>query len=552
MIDNPMKLWAGSSRRKFLSQSSAAAALAGYVPLLRVALPTAAYAEQATTTSKGRRTTDCVKIRKNVASANAAMAVPANCPNGDEDLYTAKIGSYHKGLPHDEIGEVDPRAYRTLTHALESGRPADFEKIPLGGNIKLSNPQGGLAFDLEACDSHQTFMATPPELASAWRAGEMVENYWMALLRDINFADYPTSATATAAITELNKLSDFRGSKQKNRITSQTLFRGCTAGDLIGPYVSQFLVQPFKFGALNVNQQYSTYQPGLDYIADSSSWLSVQNGQGPFEENTLDSKPRYIRNGRDLCAYVHLDGPYQAYLAAAQWMMQNDVPLNVGNPYEKSLTQEGFQTFGGPHVLSLLAEVSNRALKAVWFHKWYVHRTLRPEAYGGLVHWTMNGARQYPLHPDVLNSQAVAGVFSKHGTYLLPLAYPEGCPQHPSYGQGHAAIAGACVTILKAFFSTDTVTFFNPVEASSDGLSLVPYKGPDAWRMSVTNELHKLAGNIGMARNMAGIHWRSDYDQALLLGEAVALSLLRDQRATFNEVFDGFSFTSFNGTALTV
>jgi len=41
------------------------------------------------------------------------------------------------------------------------------------------------------------------------------------------------------------------------------------------------------------------------------------------------------------------------------------------------------QTFGGPHVLSLLAEVSNRALKAVWFHKWYVHRTLRPEAYGG-------------------------------------------------------------------------------------------------------------------------------------------------------------------------
>ena len=161
-----------------------------------------------------------------------------------------------------------------------------------------------------------------------------------------------------------------------------------------------------------VNQQYTTYLPGLDYMTDAGSWLRVQNGQGPFEENEFAPKPRYIRNGRDLSAYVHVDGPYQAYLTAAQWMMQNDIPLNVGNPYEKSSTQEGFQTFGGPHALSLLAEVSNRALKAVWFHKWYVHRTLRPEAYGGLVHWTLNGTRKYPLHSDVLNSQAVARVFS--------------------------------------------------------------------------------------------------------------------------------------------
>ena len=345
---------------------------------------------------------------------------------------------------------------------------------------------------------------------------------------------------------------DFRGPRQKNRITAQTLFRGCTPGDLVGPYVSQFLLQPFKFGALNVNQQYAAYQPTIDYMTDAASWLRVQNGQGPFEENTLDRKPRYIRNGRDLSAYVHFDGPYQPYLAAALWMMQNDVMPNVGNPYNKSHTQEGFQTFGGPHVLSLLAEVSNRALKAVWFHKWYVHRTLRPEAYGGLVHWTMNGTREYPVHSDVLNSQAVANVYSKYGSYLLPNAYPEGCPQHPSYGQGHAAIAGACVTILKAFFSTDTVTFFDPVEASRDGLSLVPYKGPDVWQMSVTNELHKLAGNIGMARNMAGIHWRSDYDQALLLGEMVAMSLLRDQRGTFNEDFSGFTLNKFDGSAVTV
>lgn len=245
--------------------------------------------------------------------------------------------------------------------------------------------------DLEACDSHQTFMATPPALASAWRAGEMVEDLWMALLRDVNFADYGTDPVAAQATAELNRLSDFRGPKHRGKVSAQALFRGCTPGDLSGPYVSQFLLQPFRFGALNVSQQYSTYQPGLDYMTDPDAWLLAQNGQGPFAENLRDPKPQYIRNGRDLGAYVHADVPYQAYLAAAHWMMQNDVPLNAGNPYEKSHTQEGFQTFGGPHVLSLLAEVSNRALKAVWYHKWYVHRTLRPEAYGGLVHWTMSG-----------------------------------------------------------------------------------------------------------------------------------------------------------------
>jgi len=498
------------------------------------------------------RAAQCAAIKRNAARANARMPIPKREANADERVYAGKHGSFHKGLPHDEFGDVDVHAYRALTRSLESGRPFDFEKIPQGGNAKLSNPQGGLAFDMEGCDSHQTCMAPAPALASSWRAGEMVEDYWMALLRDVTFADYTSNTLAAAAVDELNKQSDFRGPREIGEVTPQTLFRGCTRGDLVGPYVSQFLLQPFNFGALPVTQQYRAHQPGLDYLTDSISWLAAQNGQGPFPCNEFDSRPRYIRNGRDLGAYVHSDCPYQAYLGAALWMMNNGVPPNPGNPYENSLNQEGFQTFGGPHVLSLLAEVSNRALKAVWYHKWYVHRTLRPEAYGGLVHWTMTGKRNYPLHPDVLNSGAVAQVFSQHGTYFLPQAYPEGCPLHPSYGQGHAAIAGACVTVLKAFFATDNVMFYNPVEASADGLSLVPYKGSDIWQMSVTNELHKLAANISMGRDFAGIHWRSDYDQALLLGETVAISILRDQRATFNEKFDGFTFTKFDGTKITI
>ena len=36
--------------------------------------------------------------------------------------------------------------------------------------------------------------------------------------------------------------------------------------------------------------------------------------------------------------------------------------------------------------------------------------------------------------------------------YLLSMAFPEGSPMHPCYGAGHATVAGACVTVLKAFF----------------------------------------------------------------------------------------------------
>ena len=166
------------------------------------------------------------QIKQEAALANAGLPIPANRPDGATKNFIRINRRYHKGLPHNETGEADPRAYRALLHALESGRPVDFNKqTTLGGNMKLRTPQGGLAFDLEAGDSHQTFMATPPALASAWRAGEAVEDYWMALLRDVNFSDYATNPTATAAITELNRLSDFRGPKQKGQVTS-TPFRG--------------------------------------------------------------------------------------------------------------------------------------------------------------------------------------------------------------------------------------------------------------------------------------------------------------------------------------
>ncbi len=128
------------------------------------------------------------------------------------------------------------------------------------------------------------------------------------------------------------------------------------------------------------------------------------------------------------------------------------------------------------------------------------------------------------------------------------MAYPEGCPTHPSYPAGHAAIAGACVTVLKAFFN-ESFVLPQPVAASPDGLSLLPYKGTN---LTVGGELNKLASNIFLGRNTAGVHWRSDGIEGLTLGEAVAVGILRDLRATYSESFGGSKLTAFDGSTLVV
>jgi hypothetical protein len=171
---------------------------------------------------------------------------------------------------------------------------------------------------------------------------------------------------------------------------------------------------------------------------------------------------------------------------------------------------------------------------------------------------TATGKAHYPLHTDILNSAALAAtVSSNYGKYFLPQAFPEGSPQHPSYPQGHATMAGACATILKAAFDGSvpfkTLGDRRIVRASADGLSLIDYTGSDANQITVNGEINKLASNIGHARNFAGIHWRSDYQWGLKLGEAAALSVLRDQSGIYaGEDFEGFEITTFDGEAITV
>jgi hypothetical protein len=142
------------------------------------------------------------------------------------------------------------------------------------------------------------------------------------------------------------------------------------------------------------------------------------------------------------------------------------------------------------------------------------------------------------------------------------MAFPEGSPIHPAYGAGHATVAGACVTVLKAWFAgtlkfselinPTTGRHLTPVVASSDGRSLVPYQGPDRDDLTVGGELNKLAMNIGIGRNIAGVYWRSDHTASIELGEKVAIGALRDYMGTFDEPHTQFLLQKFDGSHIKI
>ncbi len=161
----------------------------------------------------------------------------------------------------------------------------------------------------------------------------------------------------------------------------------------------------------------------------------------------------------------------------------------------------------------------------------------------------------YPVHLDALNSDAAQRVLAKHSSSLLPQAFPEGSPCHHSYGQGHGAVAGACATILKAVFDENAIIVDPKVPRTELGESgvdvLTEYAGPDKEMLTVGGEANKLAANIALGRCHAGVSFRSDYERSLILGEEVAISVLRDQKATFNESAS-WKFTRFDGTTMAI
>ena len=355
----------GSSRRKFLGQVGAA--LAGGAVLGKAAIASAqdynrAIGDSVATPSGviDPRVTQSFAIRVATATRDALIPVPPHTTNGDEARYPDKSGTYTKGVLQDGIGLVNPPAFQTFRHAIDAGTFAAFESVILGGTRTLNGPLAGNAFSLEGCDDvqfgnapspanqiRQVVVPPAPALASAAYGTELMELYWASLLRDVAFTDYASNPTAAQAAAELDTMPTYAGPRNgSGHVTPDLLFRGGYPGETVGPYMSQLCVTPSFLGVQEINQQMITYAAGIDFMMDPTTFQQVQNGIDTGLQNQLDPQPRYLHNGRDLATYTHVDVLFQAYFTAYLVLNTLGVPLNPGNPYVNSTTQNGFGTFG--------------------------------------------------------------------------------------------------------------------------------------------------------------------------------------------------------------
>jgi hypothetical protein len=510
-------------------------------------------------------------IRIQAAEDEFNHPITPQATNGDEQNFPSRIGNFSKTLPHDDRGEVDPAAYNVLLKALEDKSFAAVETVPSGGTGRLLNPLGGLAFTLEGADSPAISVNPPPSITSARWAAQMAELYWMALLRDIPFSEYASHPLVREARRDLAQFSGYEGPKDPvtGEIRPNDLFRATYPGVQDGPFVSQFLLQDFVYDGITVVQKISTAAPDQDFLTFFPEWLTLQRGNAFSPgQDPRDPTLRFVRNVRDMGRTAGQDTINSQYFKAALILSRvlGNEGLDPANPYVTSTRQSGFATFGIAHLLELMGKV-HKSERHTWYQKWLVHRFLRPEAGGARVHNALLGVADYPLHEDLLKRSSVPfHIFELNrrrnrerpevgrdvGTFLRPQMFRGGGPSHPAFPAGHAISAGACVTLLKAWFRED-VPFPNPLKSTPDGLGVEPYRpGVDGPVLTIGGELNKLAHNISVGRDMSGVHWRADDVEGNRQGEEAAIRILREETAIYPETFSGFSLTRFDGTAVTL
>ncbi|WP_432201301.1 hypothetical protein ACRAQ7_03600 [Erythrobacter sp. W53] len=366
-----------------------------------------------------------------------------------------------------------------------------------------------------------------------------------------------------------------------------------------------------QYGNQIIDQRVIVHEEGVDHMTSWNHWLDVQNGADLRGANSWETKRRFITTPRDLATYVHFDALYQAYLNAALLLLGSGTPASRGFPEPSpSGNRTAFATFGGPHILSLVTEVATRCLKAVRRQKFNYHRRARPEATAARLSFAL-GERTNKLEndcdledlfgacadgwvwaegqlPDALRDAVIdhnkeqnkAAVEAKRAVkcnqegrpdcfknkagwnasnLLLAMAFPEGSPMHPAYGAGHATVAGGCVTMLKAFFDMYTdcrAEEERTLDLAGVGKAFVPNAdGSKLTRvdetLTIQGELDKLAANISIGRNMAGVHYHSDYYDSLRLGERIAIGILMEQIPSYGEEVES-TFKSFDGDLITI
>ena len=535
------------------------------------------------------------RIKRKLTLRDAFDAFITSPPpvNGDEERFNnlgfPGFASYTKALAHDKIGLVEPSSFESLLEAIQRGTQQAFEDILLGGKERLlTNPLNAYSFQLIGNDSNGARMAAAPKFDSRNTAVDMVERYWMALARDIPFDRYASSPLIAEACEDLNNLGFER--EFGFECSPDTIFRGPYEGCNVGPHVSQFLLQDFQFGNQPIRQLQAYPKEGVDYLTDLETWSQVNNGDIDPTGSDIIEGTRYITTLRDAGQWVHIDFPHQSGLWATIILLGMNAEISGASPYANGEIKKSkaFGSLSGPDITIQSGLAGVYGLKHAWFQKWCVHRRLRPEVYAqrlelfrrgelgsstnspfddgkfkglfgeGAEVWRTTTVLDRILEHNKQQNQAQNRA-DRDGTWLLPIAYPEGSPTHPAYPGGHSAFVAAAATIAKAFFSD--CELLNPKVPVNNAQQLDNFDGPT---LTVHGELNKLIANITLFRDGAGMHWRSDgtasglnaaFDRAgtgietggNLLGEKMAISMLRDIKRTYREEVGTFEFRSISG-----
>ena len=411
-------------------------------------------------------------------------------------------------------------------------------------------------------------------ITSPGTAFEMAEVYAMSLSREVNFDQWSTNATISKMIDVLNQYPDKTTAPldpSTNLITASNLFRGRGHDELLGPYISQCLICDFNYGNLRVEQKYIVETParlpGAGFAAKNiEEYRKIATGRTLSGAAVLE-QARHINNPMVLGSIVHNDPLYQFYYNAALVCLTYG-GFTLEHEFLGTDSKTSGWTMGGsPDILANLAFVSKGALLVAWENKWGQTR-IRPEACANLVRLANNSSlresipglsdlyNNINLTSDVGNNilNEVRSQTSDNNALLL-LQYPEGSPTHPSFPAGHAVVAGACVTVLKCFIKTHNGTtpilWSNPqkVVTNPDGTtSLDTYTGDS---LTLVGELNKIASNVALGRDWAGVHYRADGDLGINLGEQYAIDYMINVCQSYSENLS-YSLQKYDGTFITI
>jgi len=505
-------------------------------------------------------------------------------------------GSFHKTLQHDTTtGALTAQdQYRQLACSFYNNDLQSLYnvKLAVGSEILLVNPSASFCSILMGAPQNVFDVPTPPTLDSAAAASEMVEVYSQAVARDVAFINYDLDGTIATLLKDtylndpdvLANLPD----APAGPFTPQTVFRADFEGCTIGPYISQLLLLDIQFSNAVMEQRYFTYLPRynqrVEWGVTPAEMIDIENGiYTGTTPPAVDPVAKYIFNGRALAEAVHNDAIFQYYYQAALLMSAAEVDPNPTVP--SYLNQEAFVTDNGlPNVICAVAGAAKLALTHAWYWKWVKFRRLRPEVYSLWVHnvksKTVANEGNYDLNDIILDNDVLNNIKkinkdwlvpTPNECYTLPLCFQEGSPAHGSYPAGHATVAGACATVLKMFFDgnqkwndvplviTGALSGGVPgaVQANDTGLTRVAYTGEDESEMTVGGEINKLATNVALGRDWAGVHYRTDGTKGILLGEKVAMRYMGDLLSAAAENYTNneppaITFRNFEGELVTV